>query len=270
MPAFSRARARGITDLIRAGNLSRKGHAPRAGRGGRVVAAVDVEWTKNYRIRGGNVPFCYSIVYLCAPSRRSTGFDRSARFFYESAYVESDDETGDLVASIDERLQRIQREVDCVIGHQLSSDLAVLAQASSDHLPGVEALRSAWHARKVSATSDRAVVDTRYDIGEALTGTSRRLVDVCDELQLDVTQPELLGISMTALHRRWITSQVATARERITILNLRHSLSTGLVALTTAYGARWSGQLNVNRLLMAELEGQYEWLSTPVFQALVV
>ena len=101
------------------------------------------------------------------------------------------------------------------------------------------------------------MVDTRYDIDDALSGKSRRLVDVCDELQLGVTQPELLGISMTALHRRWIVSQAVTARERITILNLRHSLSTALVALTTTYGASWSGQLNVNRLLMTELVGQY-------------
>jgi hypothetical protein len=114
------------------------------------------------------------------------------------------------------------------------------------------------------------VVDTRYDIDDALSGKSRRLVDVCDELQLGVTQPELLGISMTALHRRWIVSQAVTARERITILNLRHSLSTALVALTTTYGASWSGQLNVNRLLMTELVGQYQWLSTPVFQSLLV
>ncbi len=156
-----------------------------------------------------------------------------------------------------------------MVGHQLSSDLAVLAQAGPRRLLGVQALRTAWHARRDADVCERTVIDTRYDVSEALTGKSRRLVDVCGELGLEVTQPELWGISMTALHRRWLVSRTIAARERITILNLRHSLSTALVALTTTYGVRWSGQLNVNHLLMTELEGQYEWLSAPAFQALV-
>lgn len=51
-------------------------------------------------------------------------------------------------------------------------------------------------------------------------------VDVCAELRLDVTQPELRGSSMTALHRRWPQDGDVAAREKITVLNLRHSLST--------------------------------------------
>jgi hypothetical protein len=36
---------------------------------------------------------------------------------------------------------------------------------------------------------------------------------------------------MTALHRDWLTSADTEARERVTVLNVRHSLSTALVAL---------------------------------------
>ena len=33
----------------------------------RVLAAVDVEWSKNYRVPNGNVPFCYSVIWLAVP-----------------------------------------------------------------------------------------------------------------------------------------------------------------------------------------------------------
>jgi hypothetical protein len=46
---------------------------------------------------------------------------------------------------------------------------------------------------------------------------------VCAELKLDVSQPELAGRSMTALHRDWLTRDDTQARERVTVLNLRRS-----------------------------------------------
>lgn len=33
----------------------------------RFVAALDVEWTKNYQIKNGSRPFCYSLVLLHWP-----------------------------------------------------------------------------------------------------------------------------------------------------------------------------------------------------------
>ena len=101
--------------------------------------------------------------------------------------------------------------------------------------------------------ASRAYLDTRYDAGHVLACQSRRLVDVCADLRLDVTQPELRGASMTALHRRWTEHGDTTAREKITVLNLRHSLSTAIVAARAAGLAHWQPGLNVNRLLAAEL-----------------
>lgn len=37
--------------------------------GASVLAAVDVEWSKNYRVANGNVPFCYSVIWLALPAR---------------------------------------------------------------------------------------------------------------------------------------------------------------------------------------------------------
>ena len=74
---------------------------------------------------------------------------------------------------------------------------------------------------------------------------------------------------MTALHRRWLESGDVTAREKITVLNLRHSLSTALVAARAAGLAHWRPGLNVNRLLARELGHAFGWLAHPVFTALL-
>jgi hypothetical protein len=112
-------------------------------------------------------------------------------------------------------------------------------------------------------------MDTRFDAGHLLCDTSRRLVDVCGELDLDVTQPELARKSMTALHRDWLTRADTEARERVTVLNLRHSLSTAYVAVRAAGHATWPGSLNVNAALATKLAGRVGWVDHPTFRALV-
>jgi hypothetical protein len=118
------------------------------------------------------------------------------------------------------------------------------------------------------------VLDTRYDAGHLLAGASRRLVDVATELGLDVTQPELRGSSMTKLHRAWIDTGAVQARERISVLNLRHSLSTALVAVRAAGRGTWPTgtahqPLKVNQMLAARAAGAWDWLEHPTFTALL-
>lgn len=96
------------------------------------------------------------------------------------------------------------RTADRVTGHQFTSDLGVLANASPNPLPAVTTARETWLDRRNHDPADRRVIDTRYDTDHVLNCRSRRLVDVCTELRLDVTQPELRGTSMTALHRAWL------------------------------------------------------------------
>jgi hypothetical protein len=74
---------------------------------------------------------------------------------------------------------------------------------------------------------------------------------------------------MTALHRRWLDLGDVTAREKITVLNLRHSLSTALVAARAAGLARWQPGLKVKQLLAAELGDVFGWLAHPGFTALL-
>jgi hypothetical protein len=248
-------------------NVTGSGLVPRHQPGARLVAAVDVEWSKNYRIRGGNVPFCYSVVWLALPAD-DAGLE-AARFWYTSAYVQDASEGAELVAGADAALACLMHHASLIAGHQLCSDLGVLAAAGPPSRPAVVAAATAWRQRRAEPSSQPRFLDTRYDAGHLLTCQSRRLVDVCADLRLDVTQPELRGTSMTALHRRWLQDGDVTAREKITVLNLRHALSTAMVAARAAGLAHWQPGLNVNRLLARELGHSFGWLAHPVFTALL-
>ncbi len=251
------------TNVTGSGLVTR--HSPRV----RLLAAIDVEWSKNYRVRGGNVPFCYSVVWLALPADdASTGLE-ATRFWYTSAYVQDAGERADLVAGADAALACLMKQASLIAGHQLCSDLGVLAAADTASRPAVAAAATAWRQRREKPSSQPRFLDTRYDAGHLLACQSRRLVDVCADLRLDVTQPELRGISMTALHRRWLESGDVTAREKITVLNLRHALSTAMVAARAAGLAHWQPGLNVNRVLAAELGRSFGWLAHPVFTALL-
>jgi len=247
------------------------GKVPAPPAGTYLVASIDVEWTKNYRIPNGNVPFCYSITYLFLPT---TGTSSPAALPVEisSRYVHDIQETGDLVTLASAEIAQALHRADLIVGHQLSSDLAVLAAAGRLHgtpahsATDLDRTRTAWHQRRQPPPGPTAqIIDTRYDAGHLLTNPSRRLVDVCTELRLDVTQPELKGTSMTAVHRRWLDHADTQARERVTVLNLRHGLSTALVALISA-GRLPAGQpANVNALLARHLPDTLGWLRHPTF-----
>ena len=233
-----------------------------------LAASVDVEWSKNYRITNGNQAFCYSIVWLTLPVRaRPVRLNTRVPFQSTSVYLDTDAERPDLVAMAAADIAAATHAADVIAGHQLCSDLAVLCANAGPNVPAaLREARQAWRERRSDETGQ--IIDTRFDAGHLLTGTSRRLVDVCTELDLDVTQPELARKSMTALHRDWLTTHDPGARERVTVLNLRHSLSTVLVALRAARRVAWSKPLNVNAALAAQLAGRVGWLDSPTFRAL--
>jgi hypothetical protein len=246
------------------------GRTPRRPAGTTLWASIDVEWTKNYRIKNGNRPFCYSVVYAALPNTDACVDLAELPFTYTSVYIDDPDETGALLASADAAVRTAFGVADRVTGHQFTSDLGVLTNASTEPLTAVAAARESWLCRRATELVDRRVIDTRYDTDHVLTCTSRRLVDVCTELRLDVTQPELRGTSMTALHRSYLDTRSTEARERVSVLNLRHSLSTALVAMRATNQAHWHGTLNVNRLLAAGLDNAFSWLDHPTFTTLLL
>src|SRR6266545_5607097 len=96
-----------------------------------LAAAMDVEWSKNYRIRGGNVPFCYSLVWLPLPVGDPAVDLGPAKFSYRCAYVENAGQTAELVADADAALAQAGRHAEVIAGHQFCGDLAVLAAAAA-------------------------------------------------------------------------------------------------------------------------------------------
>ena len=251
-------------------DLGEPGTVPARPPGTRLVASVDVEWSKNYRIKDGNRAFCYSIVWLAVPrSDQPVRVTAGLAFWSTSVYLDHDEERPDLVAFAAADIGAAAEAADLVVGHQLCSDLAVLSANAGPQVPAaLTAARQAWHERRTGA-SGRRVIDTRFDAGHVLGNASRRLVDVCGELRLDVTQPELARKSMTALHRDWLERSDVEARERVTVLNLRHSLSTAYVALRAAGHVTWRAPLNVNAALAAQWAGRVGWLDHPTFRALL-
>ena len=234
-----------------------------------LVASVDVEWSKNYHIKNGNQAFCYSITWLSVPvSDHPVRVTKGLPFWSTSIYLDHDRERPDLVEAAAADIDAAVSSADLIVGHQLCSDLAVLTANAGEAVPAaLPAARQAWHERR--ADPARRVLDTRFDAGHVLSGTSRRLVDVCGELRLDVTQPELARKSMTALHRDWLERGDTEARERVTVLNLRHGLSAAYVALRAAGHLTWRVPLNVNANLATQWAGRVGWLDHPTFQALL-
>lgn len=250
-------------------SLGDPGRVPPRQAGSLLVASIDVEWSKNYRISNGNQAFCYSVVWLTLPAHsRPIAVNARQVFHYSSAYLDDDSERRELIDMAAADIAAAAEAADYITGHQLCSDLGVLTANTAPATPAaIVAAREAWAARR----SDPAgrIIDTRFDAGHLLASKSRRLVDVCGELDLDVTQPELARKSMTALHRDWLTNADTEGRERIAVLNLRHSLSTALVAVRAAGCGSWDGTVNVNAMLAATLGGVFGWLAHPTFRALV-
>jgi hypothetical protein len=79
--------------------------------------------------------------------------------------------------------------------------------------------------------------------------------------------------ALARIHARprsvWLDFGDIAAREKITVLNLRHTLSTALVAARAAGLGHWKPGLNVNQLLARELGSEFAWLAHPVFTALL-
>lgn len=257
--------------MITVSNLTRPTVLPNKPAGVRRLASIDVEWTKNYRIKKGNRPFCYSIVYIDLPDQDALVDLEDVDFAFTSVYVEEPEEMQELIRSAATTVASAVQQADLVVGHQFCADLGVLANASNEPNASIDDARATWKRRREPLPNDPAFIDTRYDAGHLLHGTSRRLVDVCEELQLDVTQPELRGTSMTALHRKWLDNGDTEARERISTLNVRHSLSTAYVAVHAAGLGRWDQVhgLNVNRKLAAGVDGAWQWLQSSTFTTLL-
>ncbi len=224
------------------------------------IVSFDVEWTKNYRIKKGNKSFCFSLVFFDNFSKKLVK-EEDIRFGFQMAYAQNLLEIKKITTLAEEKLSFFLKNNFLFIGHQLCSDLSVLrAYGSQSH--NLIKLQKIWKRRKSPNYS--RLFDSRFDI-KTLKNKSRRLVDVCEELNLIVTQPELKGSSMTSMQNNFYNTKEKLLYEKIAVLNIRHSLSTGLIYLLLTKKIKWLRKINVNQILYNNIKDDFSYINSPEF-----
>lgn len=243
---------------------------------GNCLIGFDAEWTKNYKIKNGNVPFCFSIITV---DDQELNFDKllkgNIKFKYIQYYCESREDFKELVMIADFWLERILKVLgnSVLCGHQISSDFSVLYNIGVaydiESLKHIEQMRVEWRKRKDNNSVH--VIDTRYDIDQTFLGKSRRLVDMCNDFGLDVTQPELKNMSMTKLQNNFYETKDENIYERISVMNLRHSLcAVVLYWLNGRIGnAEQRKPININKSVYNCLKNDFSWVVSKEFSILL-
>lgn len=240
------------------------------------LIGFDAEWTKNYKIKNGNIPFCFSIITIdCQELTMDNLKNGNINFSYVQYYCEKKEEFKELVNMAETWFARILKVLDkCVLcGHQISSDFSVLYNIGTAYdinsLSHLERMRREWRTRKETPLIH--IVDTRYDVTKDFLGKSRRLVDMCNDFNLDVTQPELKKSSMTKLQNTFIETGDEDIYERISVMNLRHSLCAVILY--------WLNEkintpdqrihININKSVYNCLKQDFKWVDSKDFLILL-
>lgn len=240
------------------------------------LIGFDAEWTKNYKIKNGNVPFCFSLVSLVQDEVNYSCLDAGTlKFRYVQLYCESHEESRELVLQFNSYAEQVIDSLNsCILcGHQMSSDLSVLTNYARflgvTELSSIEKLKNYWHGRKYSGNS--CVFDTRYDIRQTFLGHSRRLVDMSNDFLLDVTQPELGHVSMTKLHNDYVANKKDDIRERISVMNIRHSLCATILYWLNSQVLQGNSlrPININKTIGVNLSGEFGWIDSNTFRGLL-
>jgi hypothetical protein len=236
---------------------------------GPLVVGFDVEWTKNYQQKQANRVFCFSLVWVKAqPPGNISALEQTLAFGFVSGYAESEEECQLLCSHANRCVDQVLSPHHIIVGHQFSSDLSVLLACSQERLPAVERLQRAWRTRR-HPLAERIVgiFDTRYDLPTSKEAASNKLVNVCPAWNLLVTQPEIQG-SMTKMQRDFYQNHSLLTLEKITILNLRHSLSSVLLFLFHR-DARPMHVVNINTILYHNLSEDFDYVRSEQFRQLL-
>lgn len=240
------------------------------------LIGFDAEWTKNYKIKNGNIPFCFSVIVIKDTTLSIEALEKGdINFSYIQYYCETSEEFRDLVVIAEKWCSKILCALNtCTLcGHQISSDFSVLHNIGKAYnispLICLEKIRSEWRKRK--AIDPAHIIDTRYDITQDFLGKSRRLVDMCNDFLLDVTQPELKNFSMTKLQNVFFETHDKDAFERISVMNLRHSLCAVILYWLNGKikNADQRKSININRSVYKCLDGDFDWIESKDFSVLL-
>jgi len=237
-----------------------------------IVVGFDLEWTKNYKIKNGNKPFCFSFVFFPGDITLSVTEEQLDFGFY-LRYAEREEDIEDLIREANRILEDFldYSGAMTIVGHQLSSDISVMLNyPSKKQTSNFIRLKTLWQERKKVSSKKRnlRVFDSRYDMEALLRKKSRRLVDVCEECRLKVAQPEISS-SMTKMQNVFYASGEKNIMEKLSILNIRHSLSTAILFLMHRDKCKVSRAINVNRILRRNLANQFDYVSGKEFEKLL-
>ena len=234
------------------------------------MVSFDLEWTKNYKIKYGNEPFCFSFVFINNELNDSEPNEK-IEFSFIAYYIDIKAEIPKLVKEADKLLEEFFAKKSIIVGHQLSSDISiakVTGEKHSQHLDNISKLKHYWHIRKTPNLDNVRVFDTRYDIGHLLKGKSRRLVDVSFECNLDVSQPEISS-SMTKMQNAYYETQDKSIMEKLLVMNIRHSLSAALLYMIGYNNKKPDNVINVNNILYNNLKKHFGYINTDLFYKLL-
>lgn len=229
------------------------------------IIGIDFEWTKNYRIKNGNKPFCYSVVEF-SNDYYLKDIENELKFNLNVVYVENEDETPKMISMFSLWFKEYEKKYSSstIVGHQLSSDIGVINNYSQNNTNGkydFYSLKDRWSNRE-------KLFDTRYDLNSLLKIKSRRLVDICRAFKLDVTQPEL-SKSMTRMQNEYYVSGENEIMEKLMVLNIRHSLSSAMLYFIFKKGRGPIKIINVNRIIYNNLKHYIPYVSSMQFSNLL-
>ncbi len=238
-----------------------------------IILAFDLEWTKNYRVKKGNQPFCFSFVFF-APPKDTLNIEACLNFGFYLCYCKNKKEASKLIEEANKILGNFFRSEDktTVVGHQLSSDISIAINFLGDKnkIGNFIKLKKFWHNRKNRKRRNGIIIfDSRYDLDDLLSNKSRRLVDVCKDCCLKVEQPELEYSSMTKMQNNFYAKKDKMIMEKIAVLNIRHSLSAAILFLFFKQRKLSFKKINVNKIIAKNLFKYFSYVKSKEFKKLL-
>ncbi|MCL6592065.1 MAG: hypothetical protein K6U80_19215 [Firmicutes bacterium] len=140
-----------------------------------LIVAFDLEWTKNYKIKNGNTPFCFSFVYFT--KQDSIDNYENMEFGFINNYIQALDEEPELLKRANDDLGNFLKQKGILVGHQLISDISVILSRAENNKNNFIKLKQLWQIRRSNNNSPINVFDTRYDLKNYLTISKEKAVD---------------------------------------------------------------------------------------------
>jgi len=234
--------------------------------------SLDTEWTKNYKIKNGNKPFAFSIIFFNDNIKNIDIINENLQFKFISVYVDNDEEFPQLINLLNKYLD--SNKYNLLVGHQVISDLHTFVHYS-EHYNDINSDNIAkWISYFKDRKNNNRIFDTRFDIKNRLTTKSRRLVDVCFDMkvrnQKDLYKQPELNKSMTTLHHEFIQKKDYFIREKLSVMNIRHNLSSILVYELYKNNLYLEKFININRILYKNLTTYFSYVETEAFKDIMV